>query len=131
MIAPPDWAWARLPLIELNVETLDIAAVVDEGLRLIAEAERTGDESHFGPVMHWAHILKTEQGPDGAWPAAVNARTGEPIGRAKTLAPASLMARLDALLDSTEYAACIELAANSSHQGEPDGTRKTEWLTEC
>jgi hypothetical protein len=131
LIAPPGWVWMGFRISEPSGETLSIAEVVADGLRLIDESERTGDQSHFGPVMHWAHILKTEQGPDGAWPDAVNARTGEPIGTARTHAPATLMARLDALLDSTEYAACIERAAHSTPQGEPHGARNTERLTEC
>jgi len=123
VIAPPEWAWAGFPLDSDATETLDVAEFTAIALVRIKGSVRDQDEAPIGPVMHWAHILKTEQGQDGAWPAAVNARTGEPTGTARTLAPAKLMARLDALLDSSEYAACIALAANAKTEGEPDGTR--------
>ncbi len=76
----------------------------------IDRAEKTGDEAHFGPVLHWAHILKAEQEQDGSWPAQINARSGAAIGTARTRAPAGLLARLDALLDSTEFEAAIARA---------------------
>lgn len=123
MIAPADWAWSGFPLEGPGDEALSLDAVVDSALIRLDEAERGGDEEPIGPVLHWAHILKTEQGSDGAWPAAVNARTGESIGAARTLAPAVVMARLDALLNSSEYAACIARAATLIPEGEPDGTR--------
>lgn len=101
-------------------------AVVRGALALVEEAKGSGDYAPIGPVIHWAHIFKSEQGIDGDWPAAANARTGEAIGSARTVAPAELMARLDALLDSTEYAACIEAAAQAILQGESDETRGTD-----
>lgn len=125
-IAPLDWAWGRFPLDAEGEETLLLEHVIQYTDALIAEARRLDDEALIGPIMHWAHILKTEQGPDGAWPSVVNARTGETIGAARTLAPATLMARLDALLDSSEYAACIARASHAILQGESNGRRDTD-----
>lgn len=121
MIAPPEWAWSGFPLERDGSDQLSLNAVVECAYARMDEAARTGDEEPIGPVLHWTHILKTEQGADGAWPVAVNARTGKSIGTARTWAPAKLMARLDALLNSSEYAACIALAAKTIPQGEPDG----------
>lgn len=97
-----------------DAETLWTDAVVRNAIQLVDEAGQSADYAPIGPVIHWAHIFKSEQGTDGGWPAAVNARTGEPIGAVRTTAPAELMARLDALLESTEYAACIEAAAQAN-----------------
>lgn len=129
MTAPQGWAWALFPLEEGDRETLRTETVVRRGMALVKEAERSGDYAPIGPVIHWAHIFKSEQGIDGDWPAAVNARTGEAINAARTASPAKLMARLDALLESTEYAACIEAAAHTILQGESDGTRGTDHCT--
>ena len=61
-------------------------------------------------MLHWAHILKAEQGPDGDWPAVVNARAGTAIGATRTREPAVLLARLDMLLDFSEFEAAVARA---------------------
>jgi hypothetical protein len=126
MIAPWNWAWPGSPMGEETGETLSLEGVAAEGLRRVAEAGRVRDEAAVGPVMHWAHILKTEQGPDGTWPAVVNARTGDTIGWARTTAPADLLARLDALINSSEYAACIALAALATREGDSNGSQRLD-----
>lgn len=110
MEAPLDWAYALFPLQGEGEELLSLEWVVRVAGERIDRSEETGNEAHFGPVLHWAHILKVEQGPNGDWPAQVNARTGAPIGTARTRAPAGLMARLEALLDATEFEAAIARA---------------------
>lgn len=109
--APNDWYYHLFPLTAEGAETLPLAYVVELAEALIREAERTGDETHFGPVLHWAHLLKCEQGPDGHWPAVVNARTGEALGSERTRRPAELLARLSRLLDTSEFDAAVALAA--------------------
>ena len=95
MTAPQGWAWALFPLEEGEPETLWTEAVVRRAMELVKKAERSGDYAPIGPVIHWAHIFKSEQGIDGDWPAAINARTGKAIGAARTVAPAALMARFE------------------------------------
>ena len=91
-------------------EKLRLEWVVRIAHERIDRAAETGDEAHTGPVLHWAHILKIEQGPNGDWPTLINARTGAAVGADRTRVPAGLMARLDALHDSTEFEAAIALA---------------------
>ena len=108
--APLDWAYALFPLQGERQETLSLEWLIRLAHQRIDRAQETGDEAHFGPVLHWAHLLKVEQGPDGDWPAQVNARTGEAVGAARTREPARLLARLDALLDSCEFEAAVARA---------------------
>jgi hypothetical protein len=108
--APLDWAYALFPLPAEGEESLSIEWLVRLAHERIDRAGEMGDEAHFGPVLHWAHILKSEQGPDGDWPAHLNARTGAAIGAARTRTPAQLLARLDALLDSSEFEAAVARA---------------------
>ena len=117
MEAPLDWAYALFPLQGEGEEILSLEWVARIAHERIDRAEKTGDEAHFGPVLHWAHILKAEQGPEGDWPAQVNARTGAAMGAARTRVPAGLMARLDALLDSTEFEAAVARAALRPEEG--------------
>jgi len=114
--APLGWAYALFPLQGEGDERLSLEWLTGLAHKLIDNAEETGDEAHFGPVLHWAHILKTEQGPDGDWPAQVNARTGAPVGAARTREPARLLARLDALLDSSEFEAVVARAAEGGRE---------------
>jgi hypothetical protein len=109
--APLDWAYAHFPLQREDDPILSLEWVVSEALVRIDRAEQTGDETHFGPVLHWAHILKAEQSPEGDWPSLVEARTGAAVGTARTRSPAALMARLDAFFDAAEYEAAIARAA--------------------
>jgi len=121
MEAPLDWAYAHFPLQGEGEELLSLEWVVRIAHERIDRAAETGDEEHTGPVLHWAHILKIEQGPNGDWPALINARTGAALGTARTRAPAGLMARLDALHDSTEFEAAVaraELVRNYVRKGE-------------
>jgi len=108
--APLDWAYALFPLQGEGEESLSLEWVVSVAHKLIDSAQGTGDEAHFGPVLHWAHLLKAEQGPDGDWPASVNARTGAAMGGARFREPARLLARLDVLLDSSEFEAAVARA---------------------
>jgi hypothetical protein len=124
--APPDWIWSLFPLVGGDTETVNIESVVHRAMELVNEAAHTGDHAPIGPVMHWAHIFKSEQGTNGDWPAKVNGRTGEAVSAVRTVAPAALMARLDALLESSEYVISIEAAAQVTLQGESDGTRGTD-----
>lgn len=70
----------------------------------------SGDETLLGTVLHWAHILKSEQGPDGVWPAIVNARNGQPRSEERTCAPVTLLERLGSLVDTTEFDAAVAFA---------------------
>jgi hypothetical protein len=117
MEAPLDWAYGLFPLEREGEENLSLDWVVGIAHERIDRAGETGDETHFGPVLHWAHILKAEQGRDGDWPAVVNARTGAAVGMERTRAPAGLMKRLDALLDASEFAACVARAADCGVKG--------------
>lgn len=74
------------------------------------QAEAYGDEAPMGPVLHWAHVLKTEQRPDGTWPVWVNARTGQAESQDATRGPAAVMERLAKILHTTEFDECIRLA---------------------
>ena len=108
---PFDWYYHLLPLRAEGDEALPLDWVVERAAELISRAEATGEPAHFSPALHWAHLLKLEQGPDGDWPAVVNARTGEAIGTRRTRRPAEMLARLGQLLDSTEFEAAVALAA--------------------
>jgi len=110
MNAPNDWYYHLFPLQGEENEALSLDWVVETALQLIDRTRATGDEAHFGPTLHWAHLLKTEQGPDGDWPAVVNARTGAPLGPARTRAPATLLACLGELLQSSEFETAIARA---------------------
>lgn len=109
-IAPLDWYYHGFPLQCEGQEALSLDWVAAVANHLMDRAAETGDESCFGPVPHWAHLLKVEQGPEGDWPAAVNARTGQPAGPERTFGPALVLARLAALLQTTEFDRAIALA---------------------
>ena len=112
--APIDWYYHSFPLREAGQEavSLEWTAALAEGI--VDRAEASGDETPLGPVLHWAHLLKAEQGPEGDWPARVNARTGAAIGSERTRAPARLLERLGAFLASTEFEDAVRRA------GEPE-----------
>jgi hypothetical protein len=84
-------------------ERLSMERLTDYALELLDQAEVSGDESHFGPVLHWAHILSHEQAADGTWPAMADARTGAAVGTARTRRPAALLERLANKLGSVEF----------------------------
>jgi hypothetical protein len=109
-VAPPSWHLHGFPLREGYAEGISLDEVCSEAHRRLDRAEETGDGAHFGPVPHWAHLLKTEQAPDGSWPSWVNARTGEALGDQRTFAPALLLARLGAVLNSSEFDAAVARA---------------------
>lgn len=90
--------------------------VIHVSNHLLHRAAVEEDDAVFGPVLHWAHLLKVEQGPQGDWPAHFNARTGTPIGAARTRTPGALFDRLDEILDSTEF----EYAARLARRGEDE-----------
>ena len=108
--APPDWYYSLFPLTGDDVEEVAtdwVMAVSDDLLHRAAVEE---DEAHLGPVLHWAHLLKVAQGPEGDWPARFNARTGAAIGAERTRSPGALFERLGELLDSTEFEYAARLA---------------------
>lgn len=81
-----------------------------------------GYDEEIGAVMHWAHILKSEQTPEGVWPRFVNARTGTMTGRQFTHSPAGILVSLAALLDTTEFDVAIRKsleAKSRSTTGDP------------
>ncbi len=108
--APPEWHYHLFPLAAEGTEALRLDEVVELAAERMQRGVETGDEAHFGPVLHWAHLLTLEQGGDGAWPAVVNARTGEPIGGERTRRPAELLRRLGELLESSEFESAVALA---------------------
>ncbi|MCC6727832.1 MAG: hypothetical protein IT208_00670 [Chthonomonadales bacterium] len=110
-LAPPGWRYAHFPLATGPCLEVDVEAVAVTGEVALAEAERTGDQSHIGPAMHWAHVLKSEQGACGDWPARVDARTGAPVGVRRTLAPVRMLRLLARLLGTTEFDAALAAAA--------------------
>lgn len=118
-LAPPEWFYSGMPLTGPGEEivTLETALQV-----LHAQADRVteSDTSPLGGVLHVAHLLKSEQGTDGQWPEAVNARTGRAVGNGRTIAPVTLLRRLNAMLNSTEFeAACEEAESVTSPQPPP------------
>jgi hypothetical protein len=106
--APSNWRYHSFPLPDEDTEVISLAGVAKLGHELMDRAEATGNQAHFGPVPHWAHLLKIEQGPDGDWPLRVNAKTGEPVGEERTCAPADLLARLGDVLQITEFDTAVE-----------------------
>jgi hypothetical protein len=112
-VAPVDWCYHGFPLISEGHEALTLDWVVDTAEKLIDIAEVTGDEAPFGPTLHWAHRLRIEQDADGAWPAVVNARTGDPIDTGRTRRPARFLRRLGDLLGSVEFDGAV--ARSSQH----------------
>lgn len=108
--APTGWAYHLFPLPAENAEELALDWVVAVAEELIKRAQSSGDEAYLGPVLHWAHLLKIAQSSDGSWTAHVNARTGVPIGAARTYTPARLLATLGEILDSSEFEDAVALA---------------------
>lgn len=108
--APTTWPYALFPLREADDPRLEMERVTEIALELVDRAEASGDAAEAGPVLHWAHMLKIEQGPDGDWPAAVDARTGAALGTGRTRKPAELLRRLGDWLKSSEFDAAVALA---------------------
>jgi hypothetical protein len=104
-VAPWDWCYAFIPLDGPDEEIVDVETAVARMLTAFGRI-RPGDTSALGPVMHVAHILQSEQGADGRWPARLNVRTGEAVGSARTGAPATLLRRLDSYLNLSEFESC-------------------------
>ncbi len=98
------------PLPEPNAQVVSIEWVVETAMRLMDEADTTGDEARFGEVPHWAHLLKATQDAEGRWPLRVEVFTGQPVGEARTTAPARLFRRLGRTLRSSEFDAAAALA---------------------
>lgn len=109
-LAPPDWAYHGFPL--LSGERLSLECAAELGMARIELARDTGDRTLIGSVLHWAHRFVSSQGPDGDWPAEVNARTGEPVCRNRTSEPAQMLAMLGDFLDSSEFDRAV---ARSKH----------------
>ena len=107
--APPDWYYHLFPLTGEG-EEIEIDAVVRRAHGLINLARESNDQAHLGTVLHWAHLLKADQGKAADWPARVNARTGAALGEARTRSPLSLFARLGAILNSSEFEGALDAA---------------------
>lgn len=112
--ADPEWAYSLFPLPHEAAEALSLEWVAQVGEELLDRAAATDDQSHFGPVLHWAHLLKTAQQPQGDWPLHINPRTGECLGPERTRTPARLLERLGRVLDSSEFDDAVALAAQHS-----------------
>lgn len=108
--APTTWPYALFPLREADDPRLEMERVTEIALGLVDRAEATGDAAEAGSVLHWAHMLKIEQGPEGDWPAAVDARSGAALGAERTRMPAELLRRLGEWLKSSEFDAAVALA---------------------
>ena len=101
--APSIWRYSLFPLQNSESEIVSLNWVTSLALQLVSQTESTGDHTFIAPVLHWAHILKAEQGPNGDWSAEVNVRTGEELGIERTCAPVELLQRLASLLKSSEF----------------------------
>jgi hypothetical protein len=113
-LAPSDWFYSGMPLTGPDEEIVTLGTALQV---LHAQADRVteSDTSPLGGVLHVAHLLKSEQGADGQWPEAVNARTGRAVGSGRTIAPVTLLRRLNAMLNSTEFEAACEEAESARH----------------
>jgi len=111
-VARWDWRYAGMPLASADEEVADLDAAVATMLRAL-DGLTPGDRSPLGPLLHVAHILKSEQGPDGLWPARINARTGEAIGRERTSSPVELLRGLDHCMNGTEFERCYARPAET------------------
>lgn len=86
-------------------------------LDLVNAAMERGS-ADYGPVLHWAHLFKALQGPDGLWPARIAGRTGEAVGSRRTREPLRLLRLLRDALGTTEFDQAI---ARSQRKGESNG----------
>ena len=116
--SPIHWRYSLFPLSDEAGEINDLELITDTAIYLVDEDNDNG----IGAVMHWAHILKSEQTPEGLWPRFVNARTGDMSGRQMTNSPARIMESLAVLLDTTEFDDAIRRsmeAKSRSTTGDP------------
>ncbi len=100
--SPPEWSRNCFPLPNVECEILDTEQVIST-LSNLVDSITEADTTALGAVLHVAHILKTMQGDDGAWPATFNARTGDCVGVERSFAPAPLFFRLNRILSSSEF----------------------------
>ena len=100
--APPEWTCCGFPLRESGEETIALEEALTI-LHRLADTITEADSTALGPAMHVAHMLVRRIGPDGRWPAHLNARTGEFLGEERTDAPRDLYRRLSILLATTEF----------------------------
>jgi hypothetical protein len=115
--APHDWAYHLFPLEAEGWEILSLDYVAEEGLRRVLYSLQTGDRTALGSTLHWAHLFRAQQAQDGAWPAVVNARTGEARGPERTRRPADFLAQLGHALCSSEFDAAVALARQYPYEG--------------
>lgn len=113
-IVPMDWYYGLFPLDTEGETILSIDRVVEIAHTLLNQTEATEDDLWYSPTLHWMHIIKAEQGTDGAWPAIVNARTGEPVGTARTRTPADYMERVNRHLQSSEFEQTVLFARKTA-----------------
>lgn len=109
-IAPSDWYYPLFPLSAVSEEEVSLDWLVEQAASRLKQAQDADERAYLGPVLHWAHLLKFEQGPEGDWPALVNARTGTAVGEKRTRAPGELMAALAECLLSSEFDEAVKLA---------------------
>ena len=107
--APPEWDCNCFPLPSEETEILTMEYVVST-LQSHIDTVTEADTTALGRALHVGHMLTLMQGADGQWPETFNARTGEPIGVGRTLAPVPLFRRMNAMLDSTEFDHTCEFA---------------------
>ena len=118
--APLDCAWALFPCYP-DPETVSISYAADAMESLVHLAYAGGDGHYVGKAQHIAHILESQQRPDGSWPQRCDALRGWPLDDGLcAAAPMMLMNRLDQVMESCEYESVIErargwLLANGQH----------------
>lgn len=112
--SPPQWSFTCFPLPAPDAEIVTMEFVV-RALHDLADQVTEADTTPLGAALHVAHILKTMQGADGAWPDAFNVRIGKAVGDGRTFAPAALFRRLNAMLNSTEFELACEFAVRNGY----------------
>ncbi|HEV2471470.1 MAG TPA: hypothetical protein VGS41_02325 [Chthonomonadales bacterium] len=107
--SPLGWALMGFPLQGPDEETV----LLDDAIELLhrhLDCAKPGDSIAVGQALHVAHLLQVRQEKDGAWPAGYNVRTGEPVGTGRSLAPTSLMTRLDEMTGLDGFAEPLKRA---------------------
>ncbi|MGC8667777.1 MAG: hypothetical protein ACP5VE_06685 [Chthonomonadales bacterium] len=115
--APQEWATFGLPLENVGDAYIRTEWVVTLALDLLSRGTRPND-TDFGAVLHWAHILKALQGSDGLWPTRMHGKTGAAACSGRTEAPIRLFMALRDIMGTTEY---DQVIARSKGEGETYG----------
>ena len=106
---PPEWVYNCFPLPDLKREEVTLNYVI-RAMHAEADTCTEWDGNPLGRVLHVAHMLVSHQGRDGLWSARINLRTGDDITTIRSDAPCTLMQRLNAILESTEFDFAIRRA---------------------